>query len=144
MSVCNPITLGSLGSLGFLDYLSFLENKLFEYESYFISLKLLEPRPMAKKPKTVISTFSLEPEISSALSKVSLSLGISKSALVNEMLRSSVLEISKVIPDNIDRPRPSELKRLRGGSRVIIKESLAKAQSSLDIFNSYHKDEYEG
>jgi len=76
-------------------------------------------------------SITLESEVADALTHVATELSIAKSSLINQMLRNSVIEISKILPKAAGKSSKSDLRRLRGKSKELVQRRVDLAQDNL-------------
>lgn len=72
-------------------------------------------------------TFSLDPDLDDALTYLHRRLGISKSAVVNELLTDPVRDLCVLMQEVPEQPTPDDIVRLRGRSVELVKERLSVA-----------------
>lgn len=77
-------------------------------------------------------TFSLNPALDEALTYLHRRLGVSKSAVVNELLTGPALDLQGLMSEVPEKPTPEDVVRLRGRSVELVKERMAAAGVSVD------------
>lgn len=76
-------------------------------------------------------TFSLQESVDSDLTLIHRKMGISKSALVNELLAEPVAVLADLLSKLPDVPTTEDMRRLRGDSIAVVQERLAA--SGIDL-----------
>lgn len=77
-------------------------------------------------------TFSLNPDLDEALTYLHRRLGVSKSAVVNELLTGPAMDLCGLMQEVPEKPTPEDVVRLRGRSVELVKERMAAAGVSVD------------
>lgn len=87
--------------------------------------------------KMVRMSFTLPPRVRDDLGYLSGRLGVTKSAFVSALLGEALVDLRRLVEDNIpEQPTDDDVKRFRGDSRALIEERVGSLQRMTnDLFS---------